>query len=465
MIGAARPQGLSRGPALIHRLSATQLLVLSFLMMIVVGTLGLLVLPGLYVGEGLSFVDALFTATSAVCVTGLIVVDTATYFTPAGQAWILALIQAGGLGMLTFTTLAISALGRRSPLGVQEASGSEATVLRHLETTRLVRSVVVVTLGVEALGALALWTMWFPEMGASAAVWPALFHSVSAFCNAGFSTFSDSLTGFAGSVPTVAVVSALILVGGIGFIVIEDVRARWLARATRRLSVHTRVVLVTTGFLLLAGWIMFLAFEWNHALAGLSPIDRISNAWFMSVTPRTAGFNTVDYGRATNPSLFLTILLMLIGGSPGSTAGGFKTVTAALLFLLLYSRMRGEKEVFAFDRTIPSETLQRATGLVMGGLFVLGGAVFALLVTEASVAGVRDRVDFVQLVFEAHSAFGTVGLSMGVTSEISGVGRLVLTMLMFLGRVGPPAVVAAMAAALKHRTVRFRYAEEDVVLG
>ena len=450
---------------LLRRLGGVQIFVLSFLVLIAIGTTGFLVLPGLYTGEEMGFVDALFTATSAVCVTGLIVVDTATYFTPFGQAWVLALIQAGGLGILTFTTLIFAALGRRSSLSLEEAVGGHSAILKNVESRHLVATIVAVTLALEAAGGVVLWLLWQDEMGWTGAFWPAVFHAVSAFCNAGFSVFTDSLVGFRTEEATLLVVGVLVILGGLGFIVVEDLRARYVKRTARRLSVHTRLVLAATAALLLVGWLLFAVFEWRHQLADLTLTERLANAAYMSVTPRTAGFNTVDYAEVTNPSLFLTILLMLVGGSPGSTAGGFKTVTFALLVLLLFARLRGDRQVHVFSRSIPLETLNRSIGLVIGGLTVLGSSVFFLMVSEAQVGGFGDRIDFVRFVFEAHSAFGTVGLSMGATPELSTAGRLMVTFLMFVGRVGPAAVVAAMFRARRQHHPRFRYGEEDVILG
>ncbi len=357
----------ARARTWLEKLTATQLLVLSFMGLVAVGTAGLLWLPGLYTGPDLGFVDSLFTSTSAVCVTGLIVVDTATYFTFWGQLWILLLIQAGGLGILTFTTLALTALGRRGSLRLKEASGSDVTYLRHIESDGLVRTVVTVTFAVEAVGATLLWLLWRGSFGAVDALWHAVFQSVSAFCNAGFSTFSDSLVGFQDQVGVLYVIGALIVCGGLGFVVLEDLRVRFLDRDTRRLSVHTRLVLATTAFLIVVAWGAFLAFEWTGELGHMGLWDKIANAGFMSVTPRTAGFNSVDYARLSNASVFLTIILMVIGGSPGSTAGGLKTVVAALLFLLLAARLRGQEDVHVFNRTVPRDTIQRAMGLVIGG--------------------------------------------------------------------------------------------------
>jgi trk system potassium uptake protein TrkH len=445
-------------------LDAAELLVLSFAGLIAAGTVGLLVMPGLYTGPELGFVDALFTATSAVCVTGLIVVDTATHFTPWGQAWIALLIQLGGLGILTFTTLVIQLLGRRASLQAGEAAGGEASIVRHLDPFRLVRAVVAGALVLEAIGAAVLWWGWSGEMGAVGALWPAVFHAISAFCNAGFSVFSDSLMGYRESPLPVLTVSGLIIVGGIGFVVLADLRAWSLREDVRRLSTHTQLVLWVTGALLFGGTGLYLAFEWSNTLSDMSLLDRLVNAWYMSVTPRTAGFNTVDYSRVTNPSLFLTIVFMVIGGSPGSAAGGLKTTTVALLGLVLWSRLRGREHVSVFGRTIPEETIQRAAGLTIGGIAILAAGVFALALTEFPARGLAERTPFLSVIFEAHSAFGTVGLSTGATPDLTTGGRLVVTALMFLGRLGPLAVVTAMAAGGSGRP-RYRYANEDVAIG
>ncbi|MGH7506864.1 MAG: potassium transporter TrkG, partial [Longimicrobiales bacterium] len=279
------------GASFWRRLRPTQLLVGSFLFLIVVGTLGFKLLPGLYTGAELSWLDALFTTTSAACVTGLIVVDTATYFTPAGQAWILLLIQLGGLGIITFTTLIILAVGGRLSLRTEELH-SVADVAPEVDYRHLARGVVRYTALFEAIGATLLYVFWIPRMGWSGAAWPALFHSISAFCNAGFSVFSDSLIGFQRSPLTLLVIMALIVAGGLGFLTIEEIYLdRRQARADRsfRLSLHSRLVLVTTTVLLLGAWPVMAALEWGNTLAQLPLGAKLWNALFLSVTPRTAG--------------------------------------------------------------------------------------------------------------------------------------------------------------------------------
>jgi len=446
-------------------LTSPRLFLLSFALLILTGTLGLLVLPGIYTGPRLSLVDALFTSTSAVCVTGLIVVDTATYFTPLGQAWIALLIQLGGLGILTFTSFLAVGMGRRAGLHLEEASGIASHHIFSLKRETLLRAIILLTLATEALGALGLWVSWRSDLGNLGAIWPAVFHSISAFCNAGFSVFSDSLEGFRTSPLSLGIVMALIILGGLGFLVLEEIRVRFLSGTLRRLSLHSKLVLSVTAILLVSSAAMYCYFEWAHQLAGLPAFDRLVNGAFMAVTPRTAGFNTVDYGSVNNPSLFLSMILMLIGGSPGSTAGGMKTVTAGLLFLLLVSRLRGRAQVSVFDRSVSRETVQRAMGLVIGGAMILAASVFLLTITELPVGGPENRVEFLSLIFEAVSAFGTVGLSMGITATLSQMGRILVVLLMFVGRVGPLILVAAMTLAGNRLPPSFRYGEEQVIIG
>lgn len=447
-----------RGP------SATQFFVGSFALLVAIGTLGLLLLPGLYTGEGLGLVDALFTATSAVCVTGLIVVDTATYFTPLGQGWIALLIQLGGIGILTLATLLISVAGRRMSLELEKAGGGRAMSRDYPGQRAVLMAVLKLTLALELLGAVVLWFLWRGRLGDLGAIWPAIFHAISAFCNAGFSTFSDSLVQFRSAPLTLLLVSALIILGGLGFLVIDDVRLR-LGGRRRRISLHSRLVLAATAFLLLGGALLYLLFETHFDLRQMGTGDRLANAWFMSVTARTAGFNTVDYSGASNASIFLTMVLMVVGGSPGSTAGGLKTTSVVLLLLLLRYRLAGRVHTSVMGRTIPQETLERAAGIVVGGLLVLALFIFVLLVVELPAHGELDRGHFLKLMFEAHSAFGTVGLSLGATPDLTVGGRILMALLMFIGRVGPLALATSMVMRGNRQAAKIRYAHENVVVG
>jgi len=515
----ARSGARGRRPQLWRGLRPVQLFAGSFLLLIGLGTLGLRFLPGLYVGAGLGWVDALFTATSAVCVTGLIVVDTATYFTPLGQAFLLVLIQLGGLGIITFTTLIIVGLGRRLSLRSETLMAGTAEIAPHIDSRRLTRHVVKFTLAFEAVGALALYLLWVPRLGWAGAAWNAVFHSISAFCNAGFSTFTDSLVSFDDAPITLIVVMLLIVLGGLGFLTMEELylggRAwRRRTRAERhagdsvhaasrrpletddgagqrgggrvrpvyalgavpvaaaaerqrpRLSMHSRLVIATTAVLLLAGWVLFAAFEWRGALGHHGVVSRLVNAMFLSVTPRTAGFNTIDYATASDSTNFLTIIFMFIGGSPGSTAGGLKTTTFALIGLLAWSRLRGEREVSVGGRSVPPETIERAVGLCVVAFGLLTAAVLVLVAAERSgTPGALPGSSFLTYMFEATSAFNTVGLSMGVTGDLSSADRLLTTLLMYIGRVGPLAFAASIALRGPGPAGRFRYAYEDVVVG
>jgi len=445
-------------------LSAVQLLTLSFAGLIAVGTAGLLALPGLYVGPRLSVIDALFTATSAVCVTGLIVVDTATYFTTLGQVWILCLIQLGGLGILTIATVVIVAIGRRPALTVHESVRQQEPQRSGTWLRRMLWSIVLLTLVAEMSGAILLWVRWGSELGWGAALGHAIFHSVSAFCNAGFSTFTTSLTAFQRDPVTLGIVAVLVVLGGLGFVVVGDLWARYARRSTPRLRLHTTLVLAATAVLVLAGALLYYGFEVRNTLAALPPLDRVTNAFFMSVTARTAGFNAVDYDAVSDPSVVLTVLLMFVGGSPGSTAGGVKTTTVALLGVLLGSYLRGRRQVSVRGRTVPPETVHLAMGLVVAALAAVALSIFVLMLSEVP-GGTTDRALLVRAAFESVSAFGTVGLSMGLTPALTVGGKVVIVILMFLGRVGPLTLAAAMAIAQHRRRVHYRHAHETVVIG
>jgi trk system potassium uptake protein len=448
-----------------QNLSPPQLFVASFAMLIAAGTFGFQLLPGLYTGDRLGLLDSLFTATSAVCVTGLIVVDTATYFTFAGQAYVLLLIQLGGLGMLSFASVIIVALGRRLSLR-QEALYSpspSAEAAPHVDPRHLALDVVVFTLAIEALGAVLLFLLWVPRFPLLEALWHAIFHSVSAFCNAGFSTFSDNLIGFQSSPVSLLVIMILIVAGGLGFLTMEEVFLHYRGSKTKRIfrmSLHSKIVLATTAALILIGWVFFAVFEWRQTLVDMPIGHRVVNALFMSVTPRTAGYNAIDYALASESTNFFTILLMMIGGSPGSTAGGIKTTTFAIIGLLAWSRLRGYSTTRFGSRSLPEETTDRAIGLYAIAFGIVTAGIFMLTATESRNAAGGN---FLAWMFEAVSAFNTVGLSMGVTYDLSAAGRWTAILLMFFGRVGPLTLAAALATRRPERG--FRYAYEDVMVG
>lgn len=452
--------------ALRHWFTPERLLLSSFLALIAGGTVGLMTLPGLYLGEPLSWLDALFTATSAVCVTGLIVVDTATHFTTLGQAYLLLLIQLGGLGILTLTTLIIVTLGRRLSLHHEAATANFADISPDIDVRQLVRNILRFTLLFEACGAVVLFVAWLPRFSVPEAAWHALFQAVSAFCNAGFSTFSASLVGDQRSPFVLVPIMLLIVLGGLGFLTLEELRLRWRSRksAPSRVSLHSRLALATSAVLLAGGAVAFTLLEWNQALESMSVPTRVLNGLFMSVTARTAGFNTVDYANISTGSGFVTILLMSVGGSPGSTAGGLKTTTAAVIALLAYARLRGRRVASAYYRSIPGETVDRAVGVFVVGFGMVTAAILAFVMFELP-PGRDESGAFLTYMFEAVSAFNTVGLSMGGTDDLTSAGKVLTIFLMYVGRVGPLTFAAALALRGERTTREFRYAYEDVIVG
>lgn len=451
-----------RSLAFWRHFSAAQMFVLSFAGLIALGAMGFRWLPGLHAGDRLAWTDCILTATSSVCVTGMLTLDVGTFFSFRGQVFVLLLIQLGGLGMITFTSLIIVALGRRLSLRAEVLAG-RVDVAPVVEPRKLVRDVVRFTLMFEGAGALLLYLLWAPQLGLAEAAWPAVFHSVSSFCNAGYSTFGNSLVELNRSPLSLAVISLLVIAGGIGFLTLEELLLRWRAyrmNTVFRISLHSRLVLATTAVLLVAGWILYTLLEWNTALGSLHWGHKLTNALFMSVSARTTGYHSVDYSLLSESGGFVTILLMSIGGSPGSAAGGIKTTTIALIGLLAWSRMRGRTVTSLWGRSVPEETNQRAIGLFVVASGVMTVGIFVLTMTE----GHRSSSTFLSHMFEAVSAFSTAGLSMGATSDLSPAGRWVTSALMFLGRVGPLTFAAALATRPRDRT-GFRYASEDVVVG
>ncbi len=452
--------------AVIRKQSPARLLLFSFMTMIAFGTL-LLMLPASSRTGTIPFVDALFTATSAGCVTGLSVLDVAETLTPFGQGVLLALIQLGGLGIMTLSTLLI--LGTRGRVGfagnliIQDSFTHSGK--KH--PSSILRAVIQVTVAIELLGALLLFCRFYPGTPSlSQAVWLSLFHSVSAFCNAGFALYPDSLTQFRGDLLVNGTVSFLIIAGGLGFLVISELtgevgpgrRWRWA-----RMSLHTRLVVTTSLLLLLSGTLITLFLEWHNTLKGLPLMEKGVAAFFQSVTLRTAGFNTLDFSAMTNGTLFLSMIFMFIGASPGSCGGGVKTTTIATLFFMGRSRFKGADHVDAFSRTIPDKSVEKATHLMMMAFLVVILGTLVLLSSEMGMlTHLESRGRFIELLFESISAFGTVGLSMGVTPTLSTVGRLCVTVLMLVGRIGPMVVAVAIS---REQSPPLRWAEEDIMIG
>jgi trk system potassium uptake protein TrkH len=412
-----------------------------------------------------SFVDGLFTATSACCVTGLAVRSTPHDFSFFGQGIILVLMQLGGLGIMTITTLAAFQLGGQASLR-QQAVVAETLGIKAGNNLRSVAiAVFLVVACTECIGFVLLaWATWGRASPAEVFWWSA-FHSVSAFCNAGFALADDSFMAFAGNVPVNAIIACLIIVGGIGFPVILDLggRGRTSQHYWQRLSVHTKVMLLGTAILLAVGAISFWVFESDGVLADQPLTTRILTGLFHSVTCRTAGFNTVDYARLANPTLFLAIILMAIGAGPASTGGGFKVSTFMTLVVSSWSSFRGLPRANFFKRTIPTSAIRRATATALLFIAVSISALVALLAVESGQA-VADRPRwFLESFFECISALGTVGLSTGITPMLSDAGKVVLMVLMFLGRLGP--LTAAVALGRQRTPYQPEYLEEEPLVG
>lgn len=440
-----------------------RMLIGSFLALIAIGT-GLLLLPAATPpSRPVNVVDALFTATSATCVTGLVVRDTGTEYTRFGQVVILMLIQLGGLGIMTFSILIFSLFaGRVSVLSRSIMTQTLAGVGLWDDLRGLLRMVFTFTFAAESIGALLLFARWYPEMGASRAAYSAVFHAISAFCNAGFSLYSNSLMKWSGDVFVNVVVASLIVLGGLGFLIVYEL---FQARGRRHaLSVHARIALSITAILIVTGTVLFWILERHDTLAKLGWVQSFLVSFFQSVTCRTAGFNTIDIGSLAPGTLFLMILLMFIGGSPGSCAGGIKTTTFGVLVLTAWNRLHRRTHVNAFRRTLTPETIANTLSITLGGLFVMLAGVFLLLMIEGPHSMVANRHDvFLGYLFETVSAMGTVGLSTGITSSLAPASRLVLVALMFVGRLGP--LTVAVALARENPLTDWQYPEEDVMVG
>ncbi len=440
-----KPEGLRREPR------PEEWLVFGFLGIILLGTL-LLALPvATKDGHSIGLLDSLFTATSAVCVTGLVAVDTGTTFSLFGQAVLLVLIQVGGLGFMVFATRVMMMLGRRisikNRLLIRESMNGAS--LSNLGT--LARRYLLLALGIEAVGAALLAIRFVPMFGLRRGAWFAVFHAVSAFCNAGFDLFGgfSSLTGFAADPLVLLTVAALIVLGGLGFSVILDVlRSR---QGLKNLSLHTRIVLTFTLALLLAGTAFYTLVERGR-------LD-VFNAFFQSVTMRTAGFNSVDLSAFTDSSKLFSSLLMMVGASPASTGGGMKTTTVAVVALLIFSVVKGDDGVNAARRRISADTVRRALAVVALFLTMLTLGTLSLSILE------NGRFSLADILFECSSAMGTVGVSAIGTPNLCPVSRALLMPMMFLGRVGP--LTLAVAVARRQRNVKpvAKFPEEKIMIG
>ncbi|NUM34088.1 MAG: Trk family potassium uptake protein [Candidatus Brocadiae bacterium] len=437
------------------------MIVLTFFCAVSIGTL-LLSLPySTY--NGISIVDALFTSMSAVCVTGLSVQDTGTYFTFFGQCVILFLMQIGGLGILTFAAFFIGIL--KGSLGFKERYWLEESLTQQYISNfrNFLHHTFIFVIVVESIGAFLLFWVFYEDFPLKKSIFLAIFHSISAFCNAGFSLFSNSLESYKGSIALNTIIMLLIILGGIGFIVINDIKS--LAYKSKRdISFHTKVVLTTSALLIVAGFFSILILENSHALKDMPVKDKILVSCFQSVTARTAGFNTIPFSSLCEASLLLVILLMFIGGSPGSMAGGVKTTSFALMVILLWSRMRGREHPEIFHKSISNNAVDRIVILILGSLCLVVACIFLLLIVESNTIYFKEcRGSFLMIVFEAISAFATVGLSIGITPYLTILGKIIISFLMFIGRIGPLTLAVWMMESKQQ--LNYEYPEEEIMIG
>lgn len=434
-----------------------KILVLGFAALIVIGACLLTFPVATEDGNGLPFLNALFTATSATCVTGLVVVDTGSTFSRFGELVILSLIQIGGIGFMTFATFFFFLLGKRISLRERLLLRESLNNISIEGVVRLVKRVLIFTAVIELVGAIFLSIRFAFDMPLGRAIYFGIFHSISNFNNAGFDLMGEyrSLTPYVDDPAVTLTVCALITVGGIGFIVMNEI---YEYRKTRRLSVHTKVVLLTSLILTIGGAVLIFLLEHGNdkTLEPLSFTGKALASLFQSVTPRTAGTNTLNIPDLTHSTLFLIIILMFIGASPGSTGGGIKTTTFATILATVWSQIKGKEDIVLFKRRVVLDTILKALTVTVSGLF--------LVITVTMLLTITDRGhNFIMYLFEAVSAFGTVGLSMGLTPELSPVGRILIIFTMFAGRLGP--LTVAYAIAIRRKPDAFRHPKGKIMIG
>lgn len=441
------------------RFQPAQVLALSFIATIAIGTFLLMMPFSTYTGQNVTFVDALFTSTSAVCVTGLIVQDTATYFTPLGQAVILILFQLGGLGIMSFSTLILLVAGKK--ISIQDKiiiqQDYHHTAAKNVKS--LVKNIFVYAVAIESVGTLFLYVKWHGKFPAMKGFFYSLFHAVSAFCNAGFSVFSDNLESFRGDVWTNVIIMILIVLGGLGFLVLSEgvnFFSGIFRLRKKKMSLHSKMVWIMSFVLILLPFLSFLSIEWSRSMQGFSLKEKILSSLFQVITPRTAGFNTMALGSLHPAAIFMLISLMFIGASPGSTGGGVKTSTFGVLFAFIKSRVAARESINIFYRTLSLELVTKAFTVVVLSICIISVSCAILFLTQSGMS-------MEETFFEVFSAFGTVGLSLGMTPTLNTAGKVVIVFTMFIGRIGPLTLLYAFSREKSFG--KFAYVEESVMIG
>lgn len=444
--------------------SYPHLIVFTFALLIGLSTIALLI-PFSTVQQKISIIDALFTATSAACVTGLTVVDTSSYFTVVGQVIILITIQIGGLGIITLSNLFLVFAGKPITFTSKVTMYQTFGFLKGLTAIDIVKRVVILTFAIELCGALFLFISFYDNsLGLLKAIFISIFHSISAFCNAGFSLFSDNLIAYKSNIIVNLVVCALIFLGGIGFVVFFDIEQNITTsnKKKKNLTLHSKIVISTSVCLIAFGACFIGLTEYSKSFEGFPLRDVFFISLFHSVSARTAGFNTFDINLFSTQSLLLIIFLMFVGASPGGTGGGIKTTSFFTLICSGISKLRGQPKAMAFKRSIPDADVEKALGLFILSLILVVSGVWLLLEFELGKDNFYDRGLFLKYLFEVVSAFGTVGLSTGITPDLSPASKVVLILIMFVGRTGP-LVWAATLTGKKQKP--FYYATEEILIG
>ena len=446
------------------RVSPAQIIVIGFAGFILLGAI-LLNLPiSAASGHSIGFLDAFFTSTSAVCVTGLSVIEVGVVLSPFGQVVLLLLIQIGGLGFMITTSFIFMLIGKRITLKERMVLRESLNEASLSGIVRMARNILFVTLIIESIGILLLMIRFVPDYGVAKGIWFSVFHAISAFCNAGFDILGlgNSLAAYINDPLINFTMIGLIIIGGIGFFVILEVYGKITHREKHKFSTHTKIILITSAALITAGFIIFFAFEYNNAktLGPLPTGNKIMSALFESVTTRTAGFSTINQGDMTSVSKLTAIILMFIGASPAGTGGGVKTSTFAVVILLVLSIVRGQDDVTVMRRRLGRDVSLRAVAITFLALAFISVLTIALSVAEIKAFEISD------LLFELTSAFGTVGLSTGITTHLNAASRVILILTMFVGRVGLLTITIAIANRLSGKTQnKMKYPEDKIMVG
>lgn len=439
------------------KLNEVQILAIGFIIVIFIGACILALPISSASGESTNFIDALFTSTTATCVTGLVTVDTGTHWNMFGQTIIMLLIEIGGLGFMSFATILAVVLGKKITLKNRLIMQEAMNAFNIQGLVKMVQYVMIFTFAIQGIGALLLSSQFIPDYGVAKGIFYSVFHSISCFCNAGLDLFGGfrSYTIYDTNSVVLLTVGALIVIGGLGFMVLVEL---YNLRDKRRLSLHSKIVLIMTAILVVGGAIFFFLIEYNNpeTMAPLGFKDKITNSILTSITPRTAGVNSVSTDGMTTAGKFLTIILMFIGGSPGSTAGGLKTSTFAIIIITLISVIKGREDAELFKKRIPKELVYKAFALLMLGMGLVILVTMILSITEPGES-------FISLLYEATSAFATVGLTTGVTQRLSSAGKIIIIMMMYFGRVGP--LTVALALTKRRKKSSYKYPEGKILVG